>query len=173
MFNPRLVATDDQACLADGGHVGRVLICANSARRLSASPNSISEAAVPRENGTVCVAGRNRLAGHEPVLANADWLHLAVGSPDCQPPVIDAQSRRRAGSTAHSIDAAFEPGEQARFRPPLNMPRGHARGHRAPGQATRTCEGGQIISTPRHRAGMQAARRCRSLPCPREVTRAN
>jgi hypothetical protein len=173
MFNPRLVATDDHACLADGGHVGRVLICANSARRLSAPPNSISEAAVPRENGTVCVAGRNRLAGHKPVLANADWLHLTVGSPDCQPVVVDAQSPRCAGSTGRSIAAVFEPSEPARFRPTPDMLIGHARCHRAPGHATRTCECGQVISAPRHRAGMRAVCRCRSLTCPREVTRAD
>jgi hypothetical protein len=169
MFNPRLVATDDQTCLADGGHVGRVLICANSARRLSAPPKSISEAAVSRENGTVCVAGRNRLAGHKPVLANADWLHLTVGSPDCQMVVIDAQSPRCAGSTGRSIAAVFERSEPARFCPTPDMPRCH----RTPGHATRTCECGQIISTPRHRAGMRAVCRCSSLKCPREVTRAD
>jgi hypothetical protein len=128
---------------------------------------------VPRDNGTVCVERGDRFAGRIPVLANADWLHLAVRLPDCQPIVIDAQSRRRRGSTTGCVDAVFEPTEQARLRPTPGVLVRHTRCRRTAGHAPRTCEGGQITCGPRHRAGMHAARRPRPLTCQREMTRAD
>jgi hypothetical protein len=128
---------------------------------------------VPPDNGTVCIEGGNRFAGRKPVLANADWLHLAVRSPDRRPVVIGARLRRCAGSRAGSVDAMFEPSEPAPFRPTPGVLLRHARCRRTAGHATRTCECGQITSAPRHRAGMHAARRLTSLMCPREMTRAD